>query len=130
MKAVSVDIVYLLNAAGQGVSGVDLFAMAWAEGVDAQTLILDNAGQDSPMKETYEAPGFQLLVRGEKGEDLNTAYTKIRTIHEYLIGEPAQTVDGTDYNGFEPLSTITGLGRDDNDRAVFSMNYYTFRNPK
>lgn len=129
MKAVSVDIMSLLNTNGLGVTGTDLFAMAWNESVDSQILILDTPGVDSPLKEVYEQPTFQILVRGEKGGDMITAHDLLRSIHEFLIVQPTQTIDGTDYLQYEPLSTIAGLGRDDNDRPVFTMNYYTFRNP-
>ncbi len=127
MKAVSVDIATLLEDNGLGVFGTDLFAMAWGEGVDKQVLIMDTPGRDSPLKGLYENPTFQVLVRGAKNDDLNTAYVTIRDIHEFLIAQPSQDIDGTGYLEYEPLSTIAGLGRDKNDRAIFSMNYFTFR---
>ena len=77
----------------------------------------------------YEQPVFTVLARGASGEDMNTAYTTIRSVHEFLIVQPTQTIGTTEYLQYEPLSTILTLGRDDNDRAVFSIRYYTFRNP-
>ena len=123
MNSVSVDILTLLT--NNGFTG--LYAMAWNDSIDAQTLILDQAGFDSPLKDEHEQPIFQILVRGEKNADLNTAYQAMRAIHEFLIQAPTQNIDACEYTGFDPLSTIINLGRDDNDRAVFSMNYYTFR---
>lgn len=129
MNAVSVDIMQLLTDNSLGTVGVDLFAMGWGEGVDAQTLVMDQSGRDSALKEVYENPLFQILVRGDKNGDLNTAYGTIRSIHEFLIAQPTTQINGEDYLGFEPIGSIAPLGRDDNDRPVWSMNYFTFRNP-
>lgn len=129
MKAVSVDIMQLLNDNAFGTIGTDLFAMAWNESVNAQILVMDVPGVDSPLKEVYENPSFQVLVRGDKGADMVTAHDLLRSIHEFLVVQPVQFIGTTEYLQYEPLSTLSGLGRDDNDRAVFSMNYYTFRNP-
>lgn len=130
MNPVSLDIMMLLELNALGTRGIDLFAMAWNESVQAQVLILDTPGVDSPVKDIYEQPTFQILVRGEKGGDMIETYDKLRGIHEFLIDQPTQFIGATEYLQYEPLSTIAGLGRDDNDRAVFVMNYYTFRNPK
>jgi len=127
LNAVSVDIMNLLAANALGTIGTDLFAFAWGEGVDAQTIILDQAGFDSPLKESHEQPIFQVLVRGNKAEDMNTAYNTMRAVHEFLIAQPTQVLSGNEYYQYEPISTILTLGRDNNDRAVYSMNYYTFR---
>ena len=127
MNAVCFDIMNLLAANGLGTIGTDLFAFAWAEGVDRQTLIIDNAGIDTTLKESHENPVFQLLVRGERGEDMNTTYAVIRDTHEFLIAQPTQVLDGNEYYQYEPISTLLTLGRDNNDRAVYSMNYKTFR---
>lgn len=127
LNSVSVDIMNLLAANALGTVGDDLFAIAWGEGVDAQTLILDQPGFDTTLKENHEQPVFQVLVRGGKNTDMNTAYTAIRDVHEFLIIQPEQILGGVEYLHYEPISTILTLGRDDKDRAIFSMNYYTFR---
>lgn len=129
MNPVSFDIMTLLSDNAFGVISTDLFAMGWGEGIDSQILIMDVAGGDSPLKEVYENPHFQIIVRGEKNADFLTAYGRIKSIHEFLISLPTGAINGTDYLEFEPFSTIAALGRDDNDRAIFSMNYYTFRDP-
>lgn len=134
-NAVCIDVMNLLSANGFGTIGTNLFAMAWGDDVDSQVMVMDSEGFETTLKTDlddmglpiagYEQPTFRVLVRGNKGEDMNTAYTAIRNIHEFLI---VQTTT-TDYLQYEPISTILTLGRDDNDRAVFSSRYYTFRNP-
>lgn len=128
MNSVSEDIATLLAANALGVIGTTLFFLAWNDRVEAQTLILDAGGFDTEDKENSEQPIFQVLVRGEPGEDMKTAYTTIRAVHEFLIAQATQDIGvGNEYQQFTPISTIMGLGRDENDRAVYSMNYYTFR---
>lgn len=129
MKAVSVDMMTLLELNDFGTVGTDLFAMEWNANVDEQVLIIDTPGIDSPVKDIYEQPTFQILVRGGQGGDMIDTYNRLRSIHEFLISQPTQSIGSTGYLQYEPLSTIAGLGRDDNNRAIFSMNYFTIRNP-
>ena len=129
MKSVSVDMISLLQTNTFGSIGTDLFAMAWGDDVDAQILIMDTSGIASMLKVEYENPTFQILVRGARNADLNTAYQLARSIFEFLIVQVRQVIDTTEYLEYEPTSSIISLGRDENDRAVFSMNFYTFRCP-
>lgn len=126
MNAVSVDVMALLAANALGTIGTNLFAMEWGEGVDEQTLILDTGGVPSPLKEAYEQPTFQVLARGKRKADANTSYQASRAIYEFLIAQPT----ALDLMGFEPVGGPPELlGRDENDRMIYSCNYYTFRNP-
>lgn len=130
MNAVSIDISQFLHDNGFGVINDDLFAMEWREGKDAQTLIIDTSGRDSDQPVTYENPYFQILVRGAKNDDVNASYTVLKAIHDFIIEQDQNTIviNGDDYLGITPIGTLTPLGRDDNDRFVWSMNYFTFRN--
>ena len=129
MKSVSIDMMSLLQTNGFGTIGTDLFAMAWGDGVDAQILILDTDGIRSTLKVEYENPTFQILVRGARNADMDTTYQLARSIYEFLIIRVREIIDTTEYLEYEPTSSIIGLSRDENDRAVFSMNFYTFRIP-
>ena len=133
MNAVSFDIATLLAANGFGNfgdPGGNIGAMAWLEGVDTQVLILDTGSIDRPLALQSEQPTFQILSRGNKGGDLKVAHDKLRTIHEFLLPLGTTTINGEDYLSFFPISAPTGIGRDKNDRAVFTANYSTFRNPR
>jgi len=125
INAVSVDVMTLLAANALGTVGDDLFAMEWGD-TDEQTLILDTGGVASPLKEQFEQPTFQVLTRGKKKADANTSYQASRAIYEFLIAQG--TACGL--MGFEPTGGPPELiGRDENDRMIYSCNYYTFRNP-
>ena len=134
VNAVAFDIMTLLGDELPLTVGVDLFAQEWGhdngQEINAQVVVHDVEGFSSPLKDAWEQPTIQILVRGEKAADSNTAYQQMRQVHEFLIQQPELvTVNGCEYLGFEPLGTIARLGRDDNDRMVYSMNYYTYRNP-
>jgi len=130
-NAVSIDIITFLATNGFGTIGTanaDLFAMAWGEGVDKQILVMDTGGIDTDLKLVVENPTFQILARGDKNIDLNLTYQVIRSAHEFLISAKDPVISGTAYiGGFEPRGIINSLGRDQNDRAMFSANYFTFR---
>lgn len=129
MNAVSFDIMTLLSNNALGTIGTDLGAMAWLEKEDEQVIVIDTGSIDRDLALQSEQPTFQILARGGKNEDLKTTYDKLRAIHEFLLPLGTTTINGDDYLSFFPVSGPTGIGRDDNDRAVFTANYSTFRNP-
>ena len=129
MNATCFDIATLLGDNGFGTFGADgdIYAFAWNESIDAQILVLDSGNIDVPLKDFNEQPMFQILVRGKKNDDINTVHTLIRSIHEFLIVQTRQTINLAEYLEYEPMTGIISLGRDDNNRFIFSSNYYTFR---
>lgn len=131
IPAVSQDIADMIEAdAGLGLTqATNLFIMEWGKEVDAQVLIMDGTGIDSDLKDIYEQPTFQVLVRGKKTDGGITVSDRIRAVHEFLIGEPTRTINGRNYLQFEPISLPTSIGRDENDRPQWSANYFTFRAP-
>ena len=129
MNAASFDIMTLLSDNTLGTIGTDLGAMAWLEGVDKQVIVIDTGSIDRDLALQSEQSTFQILSRGKASEDMQTAYNTLRAIHEFLLPLGTTIINGEDYLSFFPISAPTGIGRDDNDRAVFTANYSTFRNP-
>jgi len=129
LNAVSFDIMTLLDGNALGVIGTDLGAMAWLEGKDNQVIVLDTGSIDRDLALQSEQPTFQILSRGKKSEDMQIAHDTLRAIHEFLLPLGTTIINGDDYLSFFPVSAPTGIGRDDKDRAVFTANYSTFRNP-
>ena len=127
-NAIYVDIATLLNDNGFGTIGTDLFGGEWGIGVDAQTLVLDGVGIPSDLKEVYEQPSVQILVRGEKNQAAHLVYSKAKAISDFLVTlSESVTINTTEYKGFEPSSNIAPLGKDANERHSYSMNFSTFR---
>ena len=132
MNQPSFDIATLLAANGFvnfGDPNGNVRAAAWIEGKDEQVLILDTGSVDRPLALQSEQPTFQILSRGKKNDSMKVAHDTLRAIHEFLLPLGTTTINGEDYLSFFPISAPTGIGRDKNDRAVFTANYSTFRNP-
>lgn len=129
MNAPSFDIMTLLADNAFGAIGTNLFAMAWGDGTDEQLLVIDTGGIDRSLALQSEQPTFQILARGKPGEDIKTTHDKLRLVHEFLLPLGTTAINGEDYLSFFPISAPNGLGRDENDRAVYTANYSTFRNP-
>ena len=129
LNAPSFDIMTLLDSNGKGTIGTDLFAMAWGDGINTQVLVLDSGSVDRGQQLQSEQPLFQILARGEPGGDIATTHDKLRDIHEFLLPLPVTTINGLEYLSFFTISSPTGIGRDENDRAVYTANYSSFRNP-
>lgn len=131
-RAVCEDIRTILHNGGKGTSGTDLFSFQWGSGVDGaeidkQILVSDREPIPSLIKDEYENPVFEVLVRGTNSEGVKAVHDRARGIYEYLITLPRQTVSPSTYIQFAPVGGMIPLGRDDNNRPVFSMTFFTYR---
>lgn len=125
--AIAKDIMKLISDNGFGDVGTDIFSYKWGKRKCAQILVVPTGGPASPLKELYRNPTFQILVRGDRQSDHNLVYEKAESIYNLLVNQPPNTMIGDNcYKGFDPQSDIGSLGEDDNERAVFSMNFDTY----
>lgn len=132
-----VDVMALLVTGGLGTIGVDLFGGEWGhtgtQDVDEQVLVLEGVGFPSPQPDVFEQPGVQILVRGPRsnqpdGRDIDV-YVRAKAISDYLLTLPDTTeVNSVCYKGFEEGSNIAPLGKDENKRFIYSLNFFTWRN--
>lgn len=123
--AVSKLVAEILQTAALGTISTDLFYMALGpDDKNDQIVIYDNEGFTSQLPEQFEQPAFQVVVRGDKDADAEVAYNRARAIYEFLI----LFTGGVEFTGFEPIGSINALGRDENTRPQFTMNFYAFRN--
>ena len=127
-NAVYFDITTFLKDNGFGTLGVDLNGSEWLIDVDAQTIVLDGIGTPSVLKASYEQPSVQILVRGIKGGAAHLVYTKAKAISDFLLSQPeCVTINATVYKGFEQGSNIAAMGKDEDQRHIYSMNFITYR---
>lgn len=128
MNPVYIDVSTQLQAGLIGNIGTDIFGGEWGD-TDQQILVIDAPGFSSELKDLYEHPGVQILVRGAKRQADNEVYAVAKEISDYLLSLPdCIDINGTAYTGFEPSSNIAALGKDKNERFVYSMNFLTYRN--
>ena len=122
------DVLTLLQNAGFGTAGTDLFGGEWGA-PDAQTLVRTGVGFPSPQPEIYEQPAVQILTRGEVIEADIDVYIRAKAISDYLLTQTDSVdINGVCYRGFEEGSTLSALGKDEKERHVYSANYYSWRN--
>lgn len=133
MNPIYYDVAFFLQANGFGTIGEDLAGGEWNKAVNGnpfnkQTLVLEGIGTPSDLKDLYENPSVQILVRGDKMEPDVDVYRRAHTISRFLLSQPENVdVNGTCYKGFEEGSTIAPLGKDESQRFVYSMNFFTWR---
>ena len=128
-NAIYFDITQLLSDNGFGTLGTNLNGSEWLIGIDAQTLVLDGVGTPSDLKEVYEQPSVQILVRGAKQQAAHLVYSSAKAISDFLLSQSeCVTINTTVYKGFEQGSNIAALGKDEDQRHSYSMNFYTYRN--
>jgi hypothetical protein len=128
MNQPSKDVADYLAAQGLGAVGTDIFYGQWGT-PDTQLCILDATGIPSDMPDTYEQPGVQVLARGTPIEGAAPVYGRARAAWEELVTAGIVTINGVIYQCFEPQAAPFGLGRDENSRHVYTMNFWTLRNP-
>lgn len=111
--------------------GVNLFVFEWGEGQDigAQILLMDSSGIPEDQSDQFEQPFIQILARGKKAKGGKDVYDNIKNIRDFLLTQPVPiTIDSTDYNSFQAQSGIGPLGKDENNRYIYSTNLFTYRN--
>ena len=127
-KPVYYHIAFFLSDNGFGTLGTDIFGGEWGQ-VDKQILVLNGVGAGADPKELFENPGLQIIVRGNKREADHLVYTAAKAVSDFLLALPdAVEISGVCYTGFEESSNIANLGKDENERFLYSMNFTTFRN--
>jgi len=123
MTAPSVGIAYILNTAGIGTSGTDMFVGDLpSTAPDFSILLLDTGGAAPVPSYTRDYKDVQVIVRSDI-EGYAAGWTKAETIKNSLLGSAPVTI-GTDvFASFLMRSDITFLGYDGNRRAKFSLNF-------
>lgn len=127
--APSVHVAQYLGENAVGSLGDDLFAGEWGRS-DSQILVLDGVGGPAAdPKELYEHVGIQILCRGAKRDTHAAVYAKAKEVSDFLLLSPESIeIDTVCYLGFEPSSNVVNLGKDKEERFIFSANFLTYRN--
>lgn len=127
-KPVYYHVAFFLANNGFGTLGDDIFGGEWGK-ADKQILVLNGVGSPADPKELFENPGLQIIVRGAKRDADHLVYTVAKTVSDFLLALPDSVdISGVCYTGFEETSNIANLGKDENERFLYSMNFTTFRN--
>ena len=127
MNPLYYDIAFFLQSNGFGTLGSDLFGGEWGS-PDKQTLVLEGVATPTDLKNLYEQPSVQILVRGDKLEPDYKVYQRAYEIRKFMLSQSENVnVNGCVLKGFEEGSNIAPLGKDQNERFIYSMNFTTYR---
>lgn len=107
--------------------GENLAGGEWCDG-DEQVLLLDGVGTPSDLKDVYEQVNLQILVRGNPREPDEKVYNRAYQVMRFFLNLPESVdLNGCAYKGFEQESGLLPLGKDDNERFIYSFNLSTYR---
>jgi hypothetical protein len=122
MTDYAVSMKDILVAAGVGTFATDLFVGKLPRTPDACVSVMQTGGKDSNPKWLLDYPSMQVMVRGAKN-DYQGAYAKAVAVKDALIGYPSQDVNGDRWVQVNQLGDLMSLGFDEEDRAMFSLNW-------
>jgi hypothetical protein len=128
MNPVPEDVKDMILDSSSGLSytlGTDLFLHSLPESPDELICLLGTTGFEP---ESYDLfyPGFQVLVRGTKG-DYATPYATAETIFDFLRLKKNVSCNGAKYLSFIASTDILPLGEDYQGRYSFSLNFIVTR---
>lgn len=126
MNSPAYDVMNLLggSAIGAGEAGTDMFTGFEPPSPNNCITVFDTGGFEGDAVNDYRKPTVQVRVR-------NTAYAagwiKANEIHMALHGLHNTTEDGTRYIGIWAMGEPSAIGYDENDRALFVVNFRIHR---
>jgi hypothetical protein len=114
------DIGQYLQSKGVGTLGADIFLGMIPDQPDNLVALFEYAGNPPDLNWNGEYPSLQVMVR-------NTSYpagrTKIEQVRDTLHGLCEQVINGTRYLLIKAKQSPESLGRDDNNRCEFVINF-------
>lgn len=97
--------------------------------VDELITIVDTGGLPSNPKWLLDFPTVQVLVRGGANNYLNT-WRVAKAVKDLCLGLTSTDINGDRYVSITQLSDLAFIGRDDNNRPTFSMNFSLIIEPQ
>lgn len=129
MNASSVDIKDYLESSASAtglVFNTDLFISREPETPDAVVTIYDTTGEDAQANYEYRRPNIQVRVRSPI-QDYITGHATAESIFNALHGLANITINSTRYIGIWAMGDINLIMWDENDRAIFTINFRIHR---
>ncbi len=130
MNSPARHIATLLEASSVGLGlalGTDLFIAEELDSPDSIVTVYNTGGFAPQSNYEYLKPTVQVRVRGAKNTSSETSYTTAENIIDALHGVYEQTVSGTRYVQILALGDIFSLGKDENNRFIYTVNFEIHR---
>ena len=129
MKPLATDIGALLNDAGLGTTGDDLFIGFEPDGADIPDnciTVYDTGGGEQDPANAIDNSTVQVRVRNKNYEN---GFNKINDIKKYIEGKGEVVVNNTTYVGFWTRTNIAHISRDAKNRNIWTVNFRVTRTP-
>jgi hypothetical protein len=124
------DILRGLLTAHVGVSGWELHTGAMPDSPDDVIMLTDTGGIEPNPKWLLDFPSCQIMVRGKVGGYLDT-YREAKAVKDLLLGvTPYTTGDGDRVVSITQNGDLGGIGRDENMRPLFVINFALIVEPQ
>lgn len=121
MNSPSDDIATILEDAGIGTKGTDLFSGSLPDTKMVLVIgVIDTGGFDTEYNTSIGKPTVQIRVRGAK---FNDVYTKVAEIVAEISQAVDVTIDTTRYIHILETSQPINLGLDDSNRWNYTLNF-------
>lgn len=114
------DIKDYLVSNGIGVFGTDIFIGTLPPSPDDCIALFEYAGEPPDLHWDGEYPGLQVMARGAK---YPTARAKIEQVKNLLHGVTEEVINGTRYLLIHARHSPETLGKDENGRQLFVVNF-------
>ena len=112
----------ILETASIGTFKTDLFVGKMPEEPDAAVSVMRSGGKNANPKWLLDEPSLQVIVRGDKN-GYEDAEAKAQDVKDALLGLPSQDVNGDRWVQVNMIGDIVPLGFDEQNRAMFSLNW-------
>ena len=122
MANYAVSMKDILEAAGIGTFKTDLFVGKMPEDPDAAVSVMRSGGKSANPKWLLDEPSMQVRVRGEINGYVD-AEAKAQAVKDALLGLPSQDINGDRWVQVNMIGDIVPLGFDEQNRAMFSLNW-------
>jgi len=129
MSDPATDIAALIEELNLGTLGTDLFVNEEPGKPDATITVFDSGGVSPDLTfdgENIYYPTVMVRVRGRTDKQAIT-YDLAESIRDALHGLYQTTVDGTVYLLVQASGDIVRVGRDENNRPMFTVNFRLMR---
>lgn len=98
---------------------------------DAQITFIDHGGRGGEVKVAIDYPSVQLIIRGSKAQGGYTAaFAKAKAAFDTLMGIDTPNATWAGLVSCVATSQPQWLGRDDQDRPMFSLNFKLITSPE
>ena len=118
-----------LIAVHAAISGWQIEIGAMPDQPDNIIYISDTGGLPANPKWLLDFPSLQVVVRGTVGTYLDT-FREAKAVKDLLLGVDSQDISGDRWVSITLVSDLGSIGRDEDDRPMFSVNFALIIEPQ